>query len=920
MLLLTSTKILNTRLGLVVHAYCGSNFIAPAYSYIHKGFCINIQACLFFFSFSPLLEFSHLIAFFSKYSLYLSYFFSPLFNPNCPSWYIQMTDLAFINAFNESILDNEVGACPIQLLQYDAATLHLSAQNISAYSFLKNQKRLYRELKPQTREIYQQHVVLTPENVLTYAITPNDKSVITNAMDPSSIFGLLSHSSSSRTGPITSSSIHITSYDLVSSYTESSPFQYALVFSKKLPSRKRSPSLRNSHVRSSSSGDETAIHSTFNVQRKRFSQVSFNNQQPGNRSSVISTTSSINSISSHSSPTPRLDSVIKTLPHRIPWLKHHPSEVQSIVVLFNNKKKRKVWKQCLKEVFGIRVLNLNRAIYKNATEPLEPLEDSLPTPFALPSHGKAHIQDGYQFAGYNHSAYHQGPASYSSHYYHDTQRPIIIKSSALSSDEEYPTYQDAYYRPPHHIRQQSAHEFLPHHYPEILGMGIHMGKDQQNIRYSYHPEVYHRQLQRHQRSRSSVEDIDFSRENDWSKSVKPLNIRKNSHYDGRRTVSSPTYVQKSPQRNAHQQSSSTSSSNSDVSTFYSPAKMVRRYASMPLPIVEKYKSIPVDQLDSDVTIDTSSNDSNEFNYLSPQTTPPSLSTSPVSSFSSSPAHSPASSPSRGHRKVHTLYDDEISSPPSDLGASFVPPRSSSLDQSKRIFQIGAEKRFNKLNKKLNSRTSRILMSDEIGTKLREEAEKDAAKKQRLSKPIDIPLSKPGLQLKLAAPLVIQENKQSIRSPVNASPKNIGMSPRDLFEQELAQLTLARERLTSKPVAGSTRRRKSTSSIEEFDDDEVDMINKIIASSSFNLSTPSSISPPVLNSIPRKLPSIKDYANVMMNGLEKSSSFNPVNIGDDKDYLLSLPKWHVLSPPTSPQPPKFGLPEIPEKLEPSPIRA
>ena len=36
--------------------------------------------------------------------------------------------MTFLEALDKSILTNEIGICPIQIVQYDSATLHLSAQ------------------------------------------------------------------------------------------------------------------------------------------------------------------------------------------------------------------------------------------------------------------------------------------------------------------------------------------------------------------------------------------------------------------------------------------------------------------------------------------------------------------------------------------------------------------------------------------------------------------------------------------------------------------------------------------------------------------------------------------------------------------------------------------------------------------------
>lgn len=207
--------------------------------------------------------------------------------------------MVFEDSLEECILTSEIGECPIQLVQYDSATLHLSAQDISAHRFLKNQKRIYQELKPQKREILQnQTAVLTSEQLVTFD----------EYEQPIHSFDLLSRN------------CQVTCYDLVSSYTESSPFKYALIFSKRI---RRTLSL------------------------KRNSHCSFNNSNTAN---------------SH------FHQAVKSLPYRVPWMKCPTSSVESVVILFSQKRTRRVWKQCLKKIFDIKVLNLNKAIYSFSVE------------------------------------------------------------------------------------------------------------------------------------------------------------------------------------------------------------------------------------------------------------------------------------------------------------------------------------------------------------------------------------------------------------------------------------------------------------------------------------------------------------------------------------------------------------------------
>lgn len=207
--------------------------------------------------------------------------------------------MTFEETLRQSLLINQVGVCPIQLVQYDSATLHLSAQDFSARRFLKNQKRIYQELKPQKREILQdQHAVLTSSKLITFDRHRRQ----TNSID------------------LLSKNCQVTCYDLVSSYTEPSFFKYALVFSKRIKMTMSSKRSSNSHIASS--------HLT----------------------------------------TSHFHQAVKSLPHRVPWLKHPASNIESIVILFNQKRQRKVWKQYTKKLFGLKVLNLNKAIYKNSVE------------------------------------------------------------------------------------------------------------------------------------------------------------------------------------------------------------------------------------------------------------------------------------------------------------------------------------------------------------------------------------------------------------------------------------------------------------------------------------------------------------------------------------------------------------------------
>lgn len=95
--------------------------------------------------------------------------------------------------------------------------------------------------------------------------------------------------------------INIASYDMTCSYTEAQPYRFALVFSH--PSKHPCPLIN-----------------------------------------------------------PALPGAMDTAEGSVPWLSLDSSQFDSFVLLFNRKRNRKLWKQCLKDIFGYPTLNVPKAL------------------------------------------------------------------------------------------------------------------------------------------------------------------------------------------------------------------------------------------------------------------------------------------------------------------------------------------------------------------------------------------------------------------------------------------------------------------------------------------------------------------------------------------------------------------------------
>lgn len=196
----------------------------------------------------------------------------------------------FLSAFSDCILDNVVGVCNVALLQYDAATLTLRSQqtcsraSISSHNMLSTQKKLYHQLQPQNCPITPSHALLTGRYALAYPMTQSATSV-----QPIGVFDLAQGSGSE---------VRMASYDLTCSYANSSPYRYALVFSR-------------------------------GTCRK---------------------------------PNPLLESVLDRQ-SVLPWLTQSGlGETQSLVILFNQKRKRKLWKRCLRDIFGYSAVSAGKLL------------------------------------------------------------------------------------------------------------------------------------------------------------------------------------------------------------------------------------------------------------------------------------------------------------------------------------------------------------------------------------------------------------------------------------------------------------------------------------------------------------------------------------------------------------------------------
>lgn len=196
--------------------------------------------------------------------------------------------LAFLSAYNDRILDNIVGTCSIDLLQYDAATAFLRSldNRTSSHNLLHSQKQLYKQFQPQRHALSQRHALLTGRYVLSYEAPSSSTQVLDNLFDLAPLGS-------------TGAGITITSYDLSSSYTLSSEYKYALVFT--------SGPAQNAY------------------------------------------------------PDPILTSSVN-LKTNLPWLEYNAASFDSLVLLFNRKRKRKLWKRCLKDIFGYTTINGPRAL------------------------------------------------------------------------------------------------------------------------------------------------------------------------------------------------------------------------------------------------------------------------------------------------------------------------------------------------------------------------------------------------------------------------------------------------------------------------------------------------------------------------------------------------------------------------------
>lgn len=186
---------------------------------------------------------------------------------------------SFATAVSDCILDNTVGVCDIKLIQYDAATLALKAQEpkISSHNRLTTQKKLYNLLQPQKCPIEECHGVLTGSCALVY---PNNSTI------PGDWFDLNAE-------PICS--VRVAMYDLSCSFAISSAYKYALVLSRG-SGFARNPLLE----------------------------------------SVLGPTTSL------------------------PWLLCvDDNNTEALVLVFNQKRQRKLWRHCLKDIFGYSTVNVH---------------------------------------------------------------------------------------------------------------------------------------------------------------------------------------------------------------------------------------------------------------------------------------------------------------------------------------------------------------------------------------------------------------------------------------------------------------------------------------------------------------------------------------------------------------------------------
>ncbi|VVT50434.1 uncharacterized protein SAPINGB_P002761 [Magnusiomyces paraingens] len=855
------------------------------------------------------------------------------------------------NALNNSVLDSIVGTCAIQLLQYDAATLHLSTQDISSHSFLKSQKRLYRELKPQRCPIEPQHAVFTPQKILSFDVP--QKENIETFIQANHIFELsdCKNNRSSNLGHHRSyrNNVHVTSYDLASSFTESSPFKYALVFCKSLEPRKKISSNRNSIVRVSKNlknyespikNDEQSRSSHF-VLKKRHTQVNFQSsptvqdysfktptrysrqntdKQPSteNRSSYLQPQLEIST----------LDTVTSTLPFNIRWLKSSQSNVETFVILFSQKRKRKIWKRLLLESFGIKVLNLNRTIYKNANGELdEELIESFSHSGDLEASKKKYssesglkYNDSHEKLSYDPQLCNEPPYSHN----HFNKSPPEISGPSISTQDSPEKYE----------------QYIKNQQNGILGMGIHYkNKDgiivdvaDNNFQLSKSNTTISKNTgQKHSTDETLYQNFGEEQlyksisvtksktptgtDDTWVDPVKPLNISKknknNDRYESssQQSIHSKTKTLQSPfsPKGKNKLSSNKLSSNKFSETPLPPLpnpppvepELVSTInVETESNLNSNYESEIVNPVTPELNESPSdtSNDSHGFSYISPQTTPPSLTTSPSpSSPSSSPHHTEAKNSK--HLDLSPSIEIYPGEPLQNFPGTQPPPRRSSLAKSQKKEHL-PQLLPDVFNEHQYIRPATVDQLAPISKDFIVSSSHD-----------NIYCSDPSEDL---AFVNAQKNKNK-HFRFNSRPESLLLTPQDKFDQELAQLTLSRELLLS-----STKRSKSPESLSHSSEVSVSPSSSYRRRSGVStISSTSSISPEVL-----KVPTVKDWAvtNMMViNGMidiptKSSNEFDVKTMDTEEVIYCSLPKWHALSPPISPQPPKFRLPEIPERPE------
>lgn len=1021
-----------------------------------------------------------------------------------------MPDFNFLRAFNDSLLDNVVGSCPIQLLQYDAATLLLSTKDISTHSFLKNQKRLYKELQPQTSVIEQQHALLTSRHVLSYSIANPDTtdSILSMPTLPKTIFDLDTLNKRNSTMSSSSSrshhhhSVQVTSYDLASSYIESSPYKYALIFSRKISRLSRPPSfisndakkrssssIQNSpasiQVEDSSHYSSPQIDPSFSPsnsnRRYRPKQYRHHQRRSLYGSNKRSSYSSLHfkkyeqgvSPSLSTSPTTyqqtqpsTLDAIISTLPHRIPWLKYHPSRVETVVILFNQKRKRKVWKRCLAESFDLRVLNLNKVIYRAPELMVSSSEES-----RSPKESKKHSQEprtkkvASQFSS---------PADFNIN-----SNPYRKKNASSKKNVEKQL-------PP--IPVDKAEGSYKNLQPPVLGMGIHYRNGdvltpiencESSPKYERHfhsqksnTNSSHKKHHRHTHSNTIIEttyrgleDMNSQSHMPQDDAIKPLKISKK---ETTRSVSAENFDvngdDKLPESFLPAESRSTELHRLSRN-LYPPVDLKNNNnhytkSSMDNATRPQKSSNSSPSVESPDT--ASSDDAAGFSYLSPQTSPPSLTSSPSPSASSSNPASPIPQNKINFKSSDSTNEFSFATEPHVLSTSpetkgflsdripGILPRSSSLNPPAKQLYEGNEKGFaHNLLKKLQrhqaqnttdaisdkalhkSETIEITHNGVKPNQLQTQTQQENIQQQEVqtpkelnfnklgqssskpnnilptspptSAPPSLPLPQPSGSVLASSPKlsfftsssttqrrsVSHNRRNSANSFFNSSstrdtnalswssrhrPESIRMTPQDLFDQELAQLAMARERFTnSKKHSNNSISVSSCNNMPDhsnsnldltYDNDSSSTIATAIFSTTLNSSesstkssaptTPTNqthpgyissysggyagagvmVATPPNSSASMKLNTIKEWAASNMSSQVVDTSIQSQKTiifskslpklegdvkatnhgGSSENNSTRLPKWHALSPPTSPQPPRFGLPEIPEKPE------